>query len=217
MAYILHIDTSASIGTIALSMKGAMLRSKMLDDAKQQAMVINNVIEQLCADEGVSLQEIGAIAVVSEPGSYTGLRIGLATAKALCYALDIPLLMQDKLSLLSGALATQVDSEYDFYGAVLLAREGEYFFTIMGMQPPCHITIDDLGIFLNNLEGKACITGDTMQLTETDNRKLKPNNEINIGFWASSAHIAFTSKEFASIASAEPLYLKQVFIHQSKK
>lgn len=217
MAYILHIDTSSNLGSVVLSKNGALLHCHILDDAKQQAAIINRVVEQICNEEGISLQQLDAIAVVSGPGSYTGLRIGLATAKAFCYALDIPLMMQDKLTLLSGAMAELSNVEFEGYGAVLIAREGEYFMTILGEQPPCHLTAENLQTLLAEVDKKICITGQTENLLPEKNISYHSGTDINHNYWAISANQAFLSNEFASIASAEPLYLKQVFIHKSNK
>lgn len=217
MAYILHIDTSSAIGAIALAYNGDLKQSFVLEDARQQAAVINTGIEQTCSGEGVSLQELSAIAVVSGPGSYTGLRIGLATAKALCYALDIPLIMQDKLTLISGFLEREYDKKYDYYGAALSAREGEFYFTLNEIQPPCHITSENLALILKNLDGSACICCDTEAMQKTKSIALTAYDGINLKYWCAMAYIAFGTGIFTAISNAEPLYLKQVFIQQSKK
>ncbi len=64
-------------------------------------------IEEMLKETGVSVQEIQAVAVSKGPGSYTGLRIGVSTAKGLCYALGIPLISVDTLQVLAKQVVVQ--------------------------------------------------------------------------------------------------------------
>ena len=92
MKYILHIDTSTDIGTIALSGDGRILSYLRTTETRNHAGVINNMIERVISDMKITLEQLSAISVCAGPGSYTGLRIGVATAKGLCYALNKPLI-----------------------------------------------------------------------------------------------------------------------------
>lgn len=98
MSYILHIETATKVCSVALSQEGEMVALKeSLDDRYAHGEMLNLFIQELLNETKVTLQEVSAVSVTSGPGSYTGLRIGASTAKALCYALDIPLIAVDAL------------------------------------------------------------------------------------------------------------------------
>lgn len=98
MIYILHLETATKVCSVALSCNGKQLglkenSSEEYSHGENLTLFIQDVLKQT----GVSLQQIHAVSVASGPGSYTGLRIGVSTAKGLCYALDIPLIAVDSL------------------------------------------------------------------------------------------------------------------------
>ena len=92
MSLILCLETATTVCSVALASDGKLLAIKE-DNAKySHAETITLYIEEVMKQAGKSLQELDAIAVSMGPGSYTGLRIGVSTAKGLCYALDKPLI-----------------------------------------------------------------------------------------------------------------------------
>jgi len=103
MSLILHIETATKVCSVALSENGKLLQLKEIqEDGYSHGENLNLFIEEVCLKQGIKLGDLTAVSVASGPGSYTGLRIGAATAKSLCYALDIPLIAIDELSSLSG-------------------------------------------------------------------------------------------------------------------
>ncbi|ULT27047.1 tRNA (adenosine(37)-N6)-threonylcarbamoyltransferase complex dimerization subunit type 1 TsaB [Sphingobacterium sp. E70] len=97
---ILQIDTSTSVCSVALSENGQTLTVLDLDEPNAHAAKLTVLIEQVLAETERSMKELTAIAVSMGPGSYTGLRIGVSTAKGLCYGLDIPLIAINTLEAL---------------------------------------------------------------------------------------------------------------------
>lgn len=99
---ILHLDTATKVCSVALSSNGKLLQLAEIDnDAFAHGEQLTVLIEKVIEKEGITMQELTAVSVASGPGSYTGLRIGVATAKGLCYALNIPLIAVDALSSLA--------------------------------------------------------------------------------------------------------------------
>lgn len=88
---ILGIDTATLVSGVALATPDKLLAELTLQTKKTHSELLLPHIEQIIAMAGVTKQELTAIAVSLGPGSFTGLRIGLGTAKALAYALNIPL------------------------------------------------------------------------------------------------------------------------------
>lgn len=98
---ILSIDTSTSVCAVALHHEGALLASSSIHTAKGSASALLNLLSQVLENAGAQKQALQAIAVGKGPGSYTGLRIAVSTAKGLCHALNIPLIGVNSLTALA--------------------------------------------------------------------------------------------------------------------
>ncbi len=92
MALILSIETTTSVCSVAIAQDGQLLSFRELNSANSHAEILNGYIQEVIAESKHSLSDLEAVAVSEGPGSYTGLRIGVSTAKGLCYSLDIPLI-----------------------------------------------------------------------------------------------------------------------------
>ncbi len=98
MNYILHLETSTKVCSVALSKNGNCVQLiETSEDGYVHGEKLTLFIEEVLIKEGISPKALNAISVSSGPGSYTGLRIGVSTAKGLCFALDIPLIAIDSL------------------------------------------------------------------------------------------------------------------------
>jgi tRNA threonylcarbamoyladenosine biosynthesis protein TsaB len=101
LAKIIHLETSTKVCSVALSEKG-----KLVDSITEKADTFSHserlhlIIDTLVKKNELTFKDLDAISVSSGPGSYTGLRIGVSSAKGLCYALDIPLISIDSLKCL---------------------------------------------------------------------------------------------------------------------
>lgn len=92
MALLLCIDTSTTHASVALAKDGVLLGIKTNQNQKDHGSFLQPAIKELMQETGFTLSDLQAIAVTSGPGSYTGLRVGFASAKGLCYALNLPLI-----------------------------------------------------------------------------------------------------------------------------
>jgi tRNA threonylcarbamoyladenosine biosynthesis protein TsaB len=98
MAFILHLETATKVCSVALSYDGLLLDAiDHNEDAYMHGEQLTLHIKELMKRAGKDLSHLNAISVSSGPGSYTGLRIGVSTAKGLCYALSIPLIAVNTL------------------------------------------------------------------------------------------------------------------------
>ena len=103
MALILNIDTATEHASACLSKDGQLLAMESNPNQKDHASFIQPAIQRLMAAVNYELLAIDAIAVSNGPGSYTGLRVGLSTAKGLCYALNKPLILINTLEIIATA------------------------------------------------------------------------------------------------------------------
>ena len=98
MSYILNIETSTKVCSVSLSKNGILIDYKEeFSDKYVHAERLTLLIKELINTTKINFKDLCAIAVIKGPGSYTGLRIGVSTAKGLCYALKIPLISIDSL------------------------------------------------------------------------------------------------------------------------
>ena len=103
MATLLHIDTAGEKAMIAFTQNGAILASKENNLSNTHAAFVQASIKELADTYHINLDALDAIVVTMGPGSYTGLRVGLASAKGLAYALEKPLIGLSTLALLAHA------------------------------------------------------------------------------------------------------------------
>jgi tRNA threonylcarbamoyladenosine biosynthesis protein TsaB len=82
---ILQIETATTVCSVALAKDGEVIAFKQLNERNIHAEIITLFIDELINAAGFKYSDIDAVAVSSGPGSYTGLRIGVSTAKGLCF------------------------------------------------------------------------------------------------------------------------------------
>ncbi len=123
MSYILNIETSTTNCSVAIS-KDEDVLSVVEEDSKKysHAEQLHLFIEKAIADAGIIKQDLDAVAISKGPGSYTGLRIGVSSAKGLAYSLDIPLISVSTLA----SLAAQAH-DYDIVIPMIDARRMEVY------------------------------------------------------------------------------------------
>lgn len=101
--YILHIETATKVCSVALSLNGELIScEESSSDEFIHGEQLTNYISEVVSLANIKLSNLSAVSVSSGPGSYTGLRIGVSTAKGLCFGLSIPLIaVPSLLSLIS--------------------------------------------------------------------------------------------------------------------
>ena len=108
MAFILNIETATKNCSVCLACEGeAVIIKEYAGEGYTHAEKLHVFISDALRGGGITFNDLNAVAVSMGPGSYTGLRIGVSAAKGLCYALNIPLIAIDTLSLLSGQVSVQ--------------------------------------------------------------------------------------------------------------
>lgn len=221
MHHILHLDTSGDHGFVALARDGGLISSRSFPDSRNQASLINILIDEVLKEAGLEPADLSALSVIGGPGSYTGLRIGLATAKGLCYALDKPLMMHNRLNLLALELLHTNGDAFAYYGTILPARQDEYFACLYNHQGRClmqpvHLETEALhAVFLYQPMLCAGILMNPMQdIVGSSDVQFTDNERINMAYWLNASHNEFLRNNFVNLSTAEPFYLKQVYTHK---
>ncbi len=225
MAHILHIDTADDTLLVAVATDGKPVASQTSTESRNHASLINNAIDAVLAEAGLAIHQLSAIAVCGGPGSYTGLRIGMAAAKGLCYVHDVPLMVHNRLLLLT--LPAIYKGQYSSYTAMLNARDKEYFIAAYNTRleelvAPTHVVADNVSQITNSLGDGLLTIGDNLQEKDVISEGFKDvdiliNHNIDISAWARYSYECEKLGQFVTLSTAEPFYLKQVFTHNSKK
>lgn len=225
MPIILHIDTATENAGVCLSRDGKILHLLENREQKNHAAFVQPAIEALVEETGIKLAEISAVAATSGPGSYTGLRVGLASAKGICYALHKPLILVNTLEVMAQALLTRCNStEQPIDPAALVcplidARRMEVFTAIYDTSlhtilPPQAMILDSSAFqeFTRTKQVHFCGSGQfkLKDLLSHEN-VIFHHTEHSVSDLAVLADKAFESQHFADLAYSEPFYVKEFF------
>lgn len=213
MAYILHIETSTKACSVALSLNGSCVAVKeSIEENYSHGENLTLYIKDVLSQEKISPKDLAAVSVTSGPGSYTGLRIGVSTAKGLCYALEIPLISIDALlNLASIASKKYPDSTLC---ALIDARRMEVYncFYNSKLQPQKEISADVIeASSYEDFLPFVCFGDGAEKLKDIwKNRPIQFDTEI---YSSAVGHITiaydkFQNKEYENLAYFEPFYLK---------
>lgn len=182
-------------------------------------------IEQVLKESNLQPKAIKAIAISAGPGSYTGLRIGVATAKGLCYGWDIPLIALPTLRI----LAEQVTYEFtdiEYIIPMIDARRMEVFTAvyshdfspILGERAEI-LTESTFDTYLN--KGKTILLGDGITkfqaICKHKNAYFWENKFPSAKQMGCLALEKYQAQAFEDIAYFEPFYLKEVYLVKSNK
>jgi len=231
MAIILHIDTATEHGAVGLSDGEKILSSRVTASQREHASFLQPAIADICKETGVLLKNIDAVSVSIGPGSYTGLRVGLASAKGLCYALNKPLITIGTLEVMArAAIKSEAMSNIPVYEDTLYcpmidARRMEVFTAIYNhelkqLEPPQALIIDE-NIFKSYLITNTIIFSGNgalklIDMVEKSNVRIL-HIEHSIADLAALAYKQFENQVFADAAYCEPFYLKPFYTTSIQK
>ncbi len=222
MAVIISIETSTSVCSAALHDNGLLVASKELHVVHAAASQLALQLDDLFTETKISKKSIDAIAVSSGPGSYTGLRIGVATAKGLCYGLDVPLIAIESLSVLAAAVSS--DQSGDLLCPMIDARRMEVYCRLYDRSLNARTTTEakviDSESFNDELKTSQIIFfGDgaskCREVIRHQNADFIDNLYPSARNMGTIAFERFQKREFVSAASFEPFYLKE-FVAKTK-
>jgi tRNA threonylcarbamoyladenosine biosynthesis protein TsaB len=216
MSLLLNIDTATSSAGICLAENGLSLAMVNNEDQKQHASFVQPAIKELLNKTGKKINDLDAVAVTIGPGSYTGLRVGLASAKGICYALNIPLITVSTLKVMASAA---INTRADLLCPMIDARRMEVFAAIYNRS--LDIVVPEQAIMLTEssfvelMEEKSILFfGDGAPKWKT---LVHNNNAIFDNCHFSAVHLAalsfglFKEKKFSDLAYTEPVYLKEFY------
>jgi tRNA threonylcarbamoyladenosine biosynthesis protein TsaB len=217
MPLILNIDTAVNTTYVSLAKDGIVLQSFFSDDQKSNAINLHTAIEDLLQKANEKTSSLHAIAVANGPGSYTGLRVGLATAKGLCYALKIPLITIGTLEMMAAHIITKENLSDCILCPMIDARRMEVFTALYDcnnkeIMAPSALILGNQSFDKLLLDNKVVFFGNGSK--KWQNINIYPNALFNeTEHFYNSLNIISLNKyiqaDFAGLAYAEPLYVKE--------
>ena len=221
---LLSLETSSPVCSVALHRiaDSSLVGQSELRLDKSHSTHLTILIEQLLANTGHQLGDLAAIAVSDGPGSYTGLRIGAAAAKGLCFALDIPLVAVSTLKALAAQVAVgTARPDAHLYCPMLDARRTEVYaalYTHSGQEvlapTPLLLDADTMAEQLAHQSVLFFGHGATKfqsLLGEHSNAGFLTGIEPSAVLVGKLAVEACHRQEFQDVAYYEPFYLKEVY------
>lgn len=216
MSLILSIETSTTLCSVALHRSGHLLDTRESMEEGAHAKQLTLLIQALLASQAISGKDLDAIAVSAGPGSYTGLRIGLSTAKGLCFGLDKPLIALDTLKILANS---RKGKAFDYLIPMIDARRMEVYTAVfesdtmtncLESQP---MILDEQSLTKFTCRPSLIFGNGAMKWKEAHPEILgnfeaeKPYPEAK--YMGDLAYDAFMNQAFENIVTLEPTYLKE--------
>ena len=232
MSLILSLDTSTTVCSVALhsidqSGTGRLLGCYELFTERTSSAMLTTLISNIVNQAGYELAQVDAVAVAKGPGSYTGLRIGVSTAKGLCFALDKPMLAINTLAAMTEQIRGYYPADY-LLCPMIDARRMEVYCAVYAttgqeVEPTSAKIIDERAfnawltqhpvVFIGDGAAKCrVVLGGQPNAVFPDVPVLPSARTVG-----QLAIQAFTQQQFEDIASFEPFYLKDFMAIPSKK
>jgi tRNA threonylcarbamoyladenosine biosynthesis protein TsaB len=216
MSLLLNIDTAMDTASVCLAKEGISIAYAENNDQKNHSAWLHTAVIELLQQSGVQFNELTAVGVSIGPGSYTGLRVGLAAAKGFCYALGIPLITINTLEMLAAAVSEEANDN-DLICPMIDARRNEVFTAVY--EKSLHERVPAHALVLEKKSFDATLSTNRMIFCGNGSDKFRQiiQNEhayfsVTIG---NASHLGqlsykyFLKKKFTDLAYSEPLYLKE--------
>ena len=229
MERIILIETSTALCSVALAENGAIIDYRESSAPKAHASLTAVFIQEMLAERGLTVNDCDAVCVSMGPGSYTGLRVGVSTAKGLCFGARKPLIAVGTLDTLVAQASDAADYKYivpmidarrmEVYTAVfeIAGQAGNDILQITETAP---MIIDENSFADILAEGQVLFIGDGAG--KCADVIKHPNAHFcqchpKASSMLSPALAAYKEKRFEDVAYFEPFYLKEFVATVSKK
>lgn len=218
---ILCLETATPVCSVALNEACCTLALRETEGQNAHSEKITNFIREAMETAKIDYRQLDAVAVSKGPGSYTGLRIGVSTAKGICYAADLPLMAIDTLEAMAYGMKEKLNSqiaENDLLIPMIDARRMEVYAAIFDaklnkIQDTAALVIDENSFEELQKDHHLWLFGDGAPKLK---KVFEDQTNISIieGFKPSAAFMrplaekALREKDFVDVAYFEPFYLK---------
>jgi tRNA threonylcarbamoyladenosine biosynthesis protein TsaB len=219
MALILNIDTATEIASISISEKDMIIHSATNTNQKDHASFLQPAIKDLLKKSHLPINKLNAVAITAGPGSYTGLRVGMASAKGLCYALNIPMITLNTLEVMALSTFKQTEDKSALYCPMIDAKRMEVFTAVYDYQliqiiEPCAMVLSDKSFNDTLQTNKIYFSGSGIKKfkeIKDNKRAVFLDTKIGSDAMAQLSYKSYLKKHFADIYTSSPDYLKEFY------
>lgn len=218
MGLILGIETATEVCSVAVFKNGNALGHKSIQEGNMHASALTGLISDVITEVGLSLMDLDAVCVSKGPGSYTGLRVGVSTAKGLCYALSKPLISVGTLESMAGYYAQQHPNNQRFICPMIDARRMEVYTALFSanaretIQQATALIIDETSFRQQAADTAITFIGNgaakCMGVIQHPNVSFEPAFSCSALGLGIPAQNKWESGQFEDLAYFEPYYLK---------
>lgn len=224
MPFILNIETGTDVCSVALAKNGKLLAVAESSQGMEHSKLLSPFIEKVLNEQGITTAQLDAVAVSEGPGSYTGLRIGVATAKGICYGADKPLIAVNSLQSLA-MLAIEEKPNVDLLCPMIDARRMEVYTALLDTSGT--FTSDVIAQIVDEQSYADLLERKRIAFFGNGAKKCKAVIASPNATFLTIQHSAkgmiqlsadkFQNKKFVDTAYFEPFYLKDFVVTRSKK
>ena len=220
MSLLLNIDTSTETAFVSLTNNETIIAFLENDVQKEHAAFIHPAIKNIMQEAGKSFLDLDAVSVTAGPGSYTGIRVGMATAKGLCFALNKPFITLNTLEISARDVITNYGGDDSFlYCPMIDARRMEVYTAIYSKSgkeilSPSAVVINPETFRIYTTNNRLVVFGSGASKCKS----LSSFNDVifteNVNLPKAMALISyerFSANAFNDVVFSDPFYLKEFF------
>lgn len=208
------MDTSTENASLCLADGEQCLFQSSSNVQKEHAAWLHPAIKEALNKSGKKVTDLTAIGITSGPGSYTGLRVAMATAKGLCFALNIPLIAVNTLESMA---SMAVEEQTDYICPMIDAKRMEVFTALYNKNLssiilPCAMILDKNSFSTPLLDKKILFFGNGINKFEKiiyNKNAIFKNLIFNSLYLSVVTYSKFVKSDFSLLSLTEPLYLKE--------
>ncbi|HEY5464874.1 MAG TPA: tRNA (adenosine(37)-N6)-threonylcarbamoyltransferase complex dimerization subunit type 1 TsaB [Hanamia sp.] len=226
MNYLLNIHTTTENAIVNICDGPKVLSSLVNSDSKQHAAFLHTAVHHILQVNDIRPKDLKAIGVTGGPGSYTGIRVGLASAKGFSFALNIPLIMINTLEVMAFTIINKISDESALYCPMIDARRMEVFTAVYDNKlneiiPPSAMIIAENSF-------REIMTKQNVYFSGSGSHKFKniiphlhdsqfipdtiDSKSLGIFSWNK-----LQKKEFENVAHSKPYYIKDFYTIKKNK
>jgi tRNA threonylcarbamoyladenosine biosynthesis protein TsaB len=217
MDRILNIHTATQTAIVNIVNNGKVEHTRINNSAREHAAFLHTAIDNILREARLTLHDIRAIGVSNGPGSYTGIRIGLATTLGLCYALKLPLISFNTFEVMAAAAIAEYPDYGGSYCPLIEARRMEAYAAVYDINlnelfAPSALILNEYSFYEYLAGAKTYFFGSG---TEKFEKICRNKNAVFISSDITSESLAlvswnkFIAHDFDGRPYAKPLYVKE--------
>jgi tRNA threonylcarbamoyladenosine biosynthesis protein TsaB len=225
MPNLLCIETATEVCSVAIFEDAKCISLKEIATGNQHASQLAILIQEATKEANLTLKQLDAVVVSKGPGSYTGLRVGVSTAKGICFALNKPLIAINTLTSMAFAYIEQAKPKYGLVCPMIDARRMEVYMALYSTDGTevmaTEAKIIDQDSFKEQFNSTITFIGNGAE--KCKGLLTSPQAIFETGFYCSAVGLgtlglrAFNDGHFEDVAYFEPYYLKDFVGTTAKK